>query len=59
VIWILLLQIDSSHHQYLVIKNNLKLDQKDNLGLTQALSSVERIEFEGNNFHEIPKVCFQ
>jgi hypothetical protein len=48
----------NSNTKYLVIRNNPKLDQKDIFGLTKALSSVERIEFEGNNFLEIPKDAF-
>jgi Leucine-rich repeat (LRR) protein len=47
-----------SNAKYLVIRYNPKLEQNEILGLTKALSSVERIEFEGNNFHEIPKDAF-
>jgi hypothetical protein len=48
----------NSNTKYLTIRNNPKLEQNDIFGLTQALSSVEKIEFEGNNLHEIPKNAF-
>jgi hypothetical protein len=47
-----------SNAKYLVIRNNPKLNQKEIFGLTKALSSVERIEFERNNLLEIPKHAF-
>jgi hypothetical protein len=47
-----------SNTKHLVIRNNPKLEQEEIFGLTKALSSVERIEFEGNNLHEIPKNAF-
>jgi Leucine-rich repeat (LRR) protein len=47
-----------SNAKYLGIRNNPKLDQKEILGLTKTLSSVEKIEFEGNNFHDIPEDAF-
>jgi hypothetical protein len=37
-----------SNTKYLMIRNNPKLEQKGIFGLTQALSSVERIELEIN-----------